>query len=41
MIDKNEVIHVPKKTKEELALTILKHIHKLENKRGITHEHIN
>jgi phosphopantothenoylcysteine decarboxylase / phosphopantothenate---cysteine ligase len=41
MIDKNEVIHVPKKTKEELALTILKHINKLENKRGITHEHIN
>jgi len=41
IIDKNEVIHIPKKSKQELASNILQHIHKLENKKGITHEHIN
>jgi phosphopantothenoylcysteine decarboxylase/phosphopantothenate--cysteine ligase len=41
IIDKNEVIHIPKKSKEELASKILQHIYKLENKRGSTHEHIN
>jgi hypothetical protein len=41
IIDKNEVIHIPKKGKEELASYILQHIYKLENKRGSTHEHIN
>jgi len=41
MIDKNEVIHIPKKSKEELASNILQHIYKLENKKGSAHEHIN
>ncbi len=41
IIDKNEVIHIPKKSKEELASNILQHIYKLENKKGNSHEHIN
>jgi len=41
IIDKNEVIHIPKKSKEELASNILQHIYKLENKEGSAHEHIN
>ena len=41
IIDKDEVIHIPKKSKEELASKILQHIYKLENKKGSTHEHIN
>jgi len=40
IIDKNEVIHIPKKSKEILASNILQHIYKLENKKGSTHEHI-
>jgi len=39
IIDKNEVIHIPKKSKNELASNILKHIHKLENKEGNIHEY--
>ncbi|MDC0127255.1 bifunctional phosphopantothenoylcysteine decarboxylase/phosphopantothenate--cysteine ligase CoaBC [Methylophilaceae bacterium] len=41
IIDKNEVIHVPKKNKEGLASNIMQHIYKLENKKGSAHEHIN
>ena len=40
IIDKNEVIHIPKKSKEILASNILQHIYKLENKKCSTHEHI-
>ena len=39
MIDKNEVIHIPKKSKNKLALDILKRIHKLENKEDKIHEY--
>jgi len=41
IIDKNEVIHIPKKNKNELASSILKHMHKLENKEGSIHEYKN
>ena len=39
IIDNNEVIHIPNKSKNELASNILKHIHKLENKEGNIHEY--
>ena len=39
IIDKNEVIHIPKKSKNELASNILKHIYKLENKEGNIHDY--
>ena len=41
IIDKNEVIHIPKKNKNELAYDILKHIDKLINNKGDIYEHIN
>ena len=40
IINKNEVIHIPKKTKEELAFNILKNVHKMINKKGDVYEHI-
>ena len=41
IIDNNEVIHIPNKSKNELASNILNHIHKLENKEGSIHEYKN
>jgi len=41
IIDKNEVIHIPKKNKNELAYDILKHIDKLINNKSDIYEHIN
>jgi len=40
IINKNEVIHIPKTTKEELAFNILKHVHKMINKKGDVYEYI-
>ena len=41
IIDNNEVIHIPNKSKNELASNILNHIHKLENKEDTIHEYKN
>ena len=40
IINKNEVIHIPKTTKKELAFNILKHIYKMINKKGDVYEYI-
>jgi phosphopantothenoylcysteine decarboxylase/phosphopantothenate--cysteine ligase len=40
IINKNEVIHIPKATKKELAFNILKHIYKMINKKGDVYEYI-
>ena len=41
IIDKNEVVHIPKKNKSELAYDILNHIIKLINNKKGVYEHIN
>ena len=41
IIDNNEVVHIPKKDKSELACDILNHIYKLINKKKGVYEYIN
>ena len=41
IIDNNEVVHIPKKDKSELACDILNHINKLINKKKGVYEYIN
>ena len=41
LVDPNEVTHITKRDKSELALEIMKHVHKLTKEKGHINEHIN
>ena len=41
LVDPNEVIHITKRDKNELAVEIMNHVHKLTKEKGHINEHIN
>ena len=41
LVDPNEVIHITKRDKSELAVEIMNHVHKLTKEKGHINEHIN